>query len=207
MKFIQITNDLTMVDENHLGGFIIENDPATFTPNLWKYICEHYEIKTAVDVGCGMGYAIKEFLKYCNFIEGIDGSLYVKENSSFKDNIIYHDFSKEKYIPTKKYDLAWSSEFLEHVEEKYMDNYFSIFQKSKYCAVTYADIGQSGHYHVNCQNKNYWIEKFNQYGFTFLENDTKILKEKAYEDGLIYNPIYKDNHFYNRGLFFKNNNI
>lgn len=204
---MRITDKLTMVDENHLGGFIIENDPATFTPILWKYICENYKIKKVIDVGCGMGYALNEFLKYCDKVDGIDGSLFVKENSPLKDKIINHDFSKDKFVPDDEYDLAWSSEFLEHVEEKYMDNYFSIFQKAKYCAVTYADVGQSGHYHVNCQNKNYWLEKFKKYDFTFLEEDMKILKEKAYEDGLLYNPIYKDNHFYNRGLFFKNNNM
>lgn len=207
MKFIPITQNLTMVDENHLGGFIIENDPATFTPNLWKYICQNYKIKNIIDIGCGMGYSIKEFLKYCDQVQGIDGSLYVKENSSLKDYIIYHDFSKEKFVPKQKYDLAWSSEFLEHVEEKYMDNYFSLLVNCKYCAVTYADIGQSGHHHVNCQNKNYWIDKFKNYGFIFLENDTKTLKEKAFEDALLYNHLYKDNHFYNRGLFFENTNI
>jgi hypothetical protein len=207
MKMLKITDQLTMVDENHLGGFIIENDPATFTPKLWEYLCINYNIKQIVDVGCGMGYAIKEFLKYSDDVIGIDGSEYVKNNSSLKQNIIFHDFTKEKFVANKIYDLAWSSEFLEHVEEKYMDNYFSIFMKSQYCAVTYADKGQSGHHHVNCKDKDYWINKFKEYGFEFLKNDTEILKNKAYEDALIYNPLYNDNHFYNRGLFFKNNNL
>jgi SAM-dependent methyltransferase len=78
MKMIKITNELTMVDENHLGGFIIENDPATFTPTLWEYICKNYNIKKVIDVGCGMGYALKEFLKYSEDVIGIDGSEYVK---------------------------------------------------------------------------------------------------------------------------------
>lgn len=207
MKFLQITHDLTMVDEGHLGGFVVENDPATFTPTMWKYLCKNYQIKSIIDVGCGMGYSIKEFIKYADFVIGIDGSEYVKNNSSMKDYIVCHDFTKNKFILDKIYDLAWSSEFLEHVEEKYIDNYFSIFLSSRYCAVTYADIGQSGHYHVNCQNKNYWINKFENSGFSFLEKDTELLKEKAYEDALVYNSQYKDNHFYNRGLFFKNNKL
>jgi hypothetical protein len=207
MKLLKITDNLTMVDENHLGGFIIENDPATFTPKLWEYLCKNYNIKTIIDVGCGMGYAIKEFLKYSEDVIGIDGSEYVKNNSPMNQNIIFHDFTKQKFIPHKIYDLIWSCEFLEHVEEKYMDNYFSVFIKSKYCAVTYADKGQSGHHHINCQDKTYWLNKFKNYGFTFLEKDTENLKDKAYEDGLIYNPLYKDNHFYNRGLFFKNDNL
>jgi SAM-dependent methyltransferase len=204
MKMIKITDNLTMVDESHLGGFLIESDPATFTPNLWKHLCETYKIEKVIDVGCGMGYAIKEFLKYSKKVVGIDGSEYVKNNSSFSDNIVLHDFTKGKYSLDEIYDLCWSSEFLEHVEEKYMDNYFSVFMKAKYCAVTYANKGQSGHHHVNCQDEKYWIEKFKQYGFKFLKDDTEILKNKAYEDALSYNPLYNDNHFYNRGLFFEN---
>lgn len=207
MQMLKIGGNLTMVDENHLGGFIIENDPATFTPNLWKYICKNYNINSVIDVGCGMGYAIKEFLKYTPNVIGLDGSDYCMSNSPIKDHIKQIDFTKTKYKPEQNYDLVWSCEFLEHVEEQYMDNYFETFKRSKYCAVTYAGVGQEGHHHVNCQDKSYWIQKFQLYGFEYLENDTKKLKEIAYEDGLIYNPNFKDNHFYNRGLFFQNNNL
>jgi cyclopropane fatty-acyl-phospholipid synthase-like methyltransferase len=204
MKKIKITETLTMVDENHLGGFIIENDPATFTPNLWEYLCKTFNIKSVIDIGCGMGYAIKEFLKHTNDVEGIDGSEYVQNNSSFASKIKIIDFTKTNYKPTKNYDLAWSSEFVEHVEEQYIPNYFNIFKNSKYCAITYADIGQDGHYHVNCKPKNYWINLFTEHGFEYNDDITQNLKKEAYKDALNYNPLYKDNHFYNRGLFFQN---
>jgi len=207
MDFLEITDSLTMVDEGHLGGFIIQNDPATFLPNLWKYICETYSVKSVIDVGCGMGYSIPEFKKYANKVIAIDGSEYVKTHSPLKDLIKQFDFSKEKYLVDEIYDLAWSSEFVEHVHEKYIDNYFDIFKNSRYCAITYADIQQSGHHHVNCQSENYWIKKFEDSGFEFLHDELKVLKEQAYKDAITYNPQYKDNHFYNRGLFFKNKGI
>ena len=50
MNLMKITEDLTMVNEGHVGGFIIEKDPATYTPNLWKYICEKFNIKTVLVV-------------------------------------------------------------------------------------------------------------------------------------------------------------
>ncbi len=204
MKEIKITDSLTMIDENHLGGFIIENDPATYTPNLWKYLCEYYQIKSVIDVGCGMGYSLKEFSNYCDKFVGIDGSEYVQINSPMKEYINNFDFSKNKYIIDDKFDLAWSSEFVEHVEERFIENYFTIFEKSKYVAITYADVNQGGHHHVNCKPKEYWVNLFENNGFQFLEDETETLKNESYKDAITYNPIYKDNHFYNRGLFFYN---
>lgn len=205
MKMLKINDSLTMIDENHLGGFIAEGDPATFTPGLWKYLVEKYNAKSVIDVGCGMGFSVKEFLKYTTDVVGIDGSEYVAQNSSLKDYIKHIDFTKTKYVPEKIYDLCWSCEFVEHVEEQFMDNYFEVFKNSRYCAITYAGIGQDGHHHVNCQPKEYWIDKFKSYGLDFLENETMEAKEVALEDSFVYNPYFYGNHFYDRGLIFKNN--
>jgi SAM-dependent methyltransferase len=194
-----------MVDEGHIGGFIIENDPATYTPLLWEHICKKFNINSVIDVGCGMGYGIQEFSKHCEKAVGVDGSEYVQEESPHKDLILKFDFSKEKFKPKELYDLAWSSEFVEHVEEKYIENYFPIFEASKYVAITYADINQEGHYHVNCNSSEYWINLFERNGFTFDREVNLKLKNFAYQDALSHNPKYKDNHFYNRGLFFTNN--
>ena len=195
-----------MLEEDHLGGFIIEGDPATFTPNLWKFLCENFEVKSVVDVGCGMGYAVKEFKKHCNNVLGIDGSKFVIENSDVKDSILHFDFCNGS-PDIKPYDLCWSCEFVEHVDERYLDNFLKIFCSSKYLAITYAGPGQSGHHHVNCQPAEYWIEKMEQRGMVYSEQATNILKQEAEKDGLIYNPRFRDNHFFNRGLFFINGKL
>ena len=106
MRYINITKNLTMIDEDHLGGFIIESDPATYTPNLWEHLCSKYGIESVVDIGCGMGFAMEEFSKHCSTVVGIDGSDYVQEHSKFRDNILKVDFEKEKYTPNVNYDLA-----------------------------------------------------------------------------------------------------
>ena len=62
MDLMHITDDLTMVNEGHVGGFIIQKDPATYTPHLWKYLCKKFNIKTVLDVGCGVGATTKHFL-------------------------------------------------------------------------------------------------------------------------------------------------
>lgn len=206
-KLVQITDDLTMVNEGNVGGFLIQKDPATFMPNLWTRICQKYNISSVIDVGCGMGYALIEFKKYAGYVFGIDGSEFVQQHSPVKHLIQKVDFSKELMTCSTPFDLCWSCEFVEHVEEQYIPNYIDIFKKSKYVAITYADIGQDGYHHVNCQNKEYWINLFTKHGLEYSEEDTQEFRKYAYEDGLVYNSAYKDNHFYNRGLFFINKTI
>jgi len=202
MDLMHITDDLTMVNEGHVGGFIIEKDPATYTPHLWEYLCKKFNIKTVLDVGCGMGHAIEEFNKHCDEVVGIDGSKYVVENSLFTEQIFYHDFSVGTLETEDRYDLCWSCEFVEHVDEAYRDNFLEVFSYAKHLAITYAEPGQPGHHHVNCQPKEYWIENLKRYGFEYDEEVTQELREVAYKDALEYNSQYKDNHFNLRGLFF-----
>ena len=201
MDTIHLQN-MGMIDEGHLGGFLVERDPATYMPNLWKYMCDEFKVKSVLDVGCGMGYAVEEFLQHCNDVMGIEGSSFVYHNGPFKNNIKFHDFTKGPVSLDKTFDLCWSCEFVEHVEEQYRDNFLDAFSKCKYLAITYAEPGQDGHHHVNCQEKNYWIEHLGRYGFVFNDAMTEKLKEVTYKDAVQYNSTYMDNHFYNRGLFF-----
>jgi SAM-dependent methyltransferase len=200
---VEDLNSMGMIDEGHLGGFLVEKDSATFMPHLWEYICNKFEIKSILDVGCGMGHAIGEFLKYSDDVLGIEGSEFVFKNSTFKEQILFHDFTEGKVILDRNFDLCWSCEFVEHVEEKYKENFLDAFSKCKYLAITYAEPGQDGHHHVNCQPKEYWIDNLREYGFFYSEELTNELKQITYKDAVEFNSTYMDNHFYNRGLFFQ----
>ena len=206
MNVVDLQN-MGMVDEGHLGGFLVNKDPATYMPHLWEYICKKFKINSVLDVGCGMGYAIEEFLKHSSEVLGIEGSQFVFYNSPFRNNIKFHDFTKGKVPLDKTFDLCWSCEFVEHVEEDYRDNFLDSFSKCKSVAITYAEPGQDGHHHVNCQPKEYWIENLKRYGLRYDEQLTNELREVTYKDAVEFNSTYMDNHFYNRGLFFVNENM
>jgi len=144
---------------DHLGGH--KNRTHLF-PNIFDFIISKYNIKSMVDVGCGPGGMIEYAHEKGLDAIGIDGDWTINRNIE----VIIHDFSNGPIL-VNKHDLAWSVEFLEHVNEEYMDNYFSVFKQCKYIMCTAALPGKKGHHHVNCQNHDYWVEKFAERNFYY----------------------------------------
>lgn len=196
-QLVNFSEEHTSVLEEHLGGFYTTPDTCSQTPKMFKYLVETLNIESVLDVGCGMGYEMQEFMKYCPEVVGIDGSPYALQNSPVKDKIFAHDYTIGELETEDRYDLCWSCEFVEHVEEQYRDNFLSTFAFCKYVAMTHAVPGQGGHHHVNCQPKEYWIEHMKRYGFEYDEEFTETLKEIARTEGE-HSP-----HFASNGLFFK----
>lgn len=197
IQFAEYSPGLVTVIEDHLGGFYTTADEPSHCPKMFKYIMDTLNIKSVLDVGCGMGYQMQEFIKYCDEVVGVDGSSYAAQNSPVKGNIFQHDYNIGELETEDRYDLCWCCEFVEHVDMKYVDNFLSTFAFAKYVAMTHAVPGQGGHHHVNCQPKEYWIENMSRYGFEYDEKFTNELKEIAKTEG-DYSP-----HFVATGLFFK----
>jgi hypothetical protein len=130
---------------------------------VFDYLCKKYDVRSMVDVGCGWGgmvdYSIEQGVKSL----GIDFSN--KLNMFDKEEFMFHDYTKGRYILEDVCDLGWCIEFLEHVEEKYLDNIFSTLSCCKVICCTHAIPNQPGIHHVNCQKPIYWIDVFKKYGF------------------------------------------
>ena len=201
-------------NDGHLGGCNVEGDPATHYPIMWKFLCEKLKIKSAVDIGCGFGYSLDFFKKHLKLDAiGIEGSAKVQELALNNDLIKVHDYSKGPLILPETYDLAWSSEFVEHVPPQYVENFISTFKCCKYIAITYASIGQTGHNHVNENSESYWIDLMMRYGLVFDAHFTGELRPKTEEDfANPTNPVDQSEvnnwtypyHFSGKGLFFRN---
>ena len=73
----------------------------------------------------------------------------------------------------KKFDLVYSTEFFEHVDKIYMDNFLCLFKNAKYAFVSAAPPGQGGHHHVNEQPKQFWIDALKEYGLKYLPEDSE----------------------------------
>lgn len=153
----------------HLGG---HQNITNVDTKILPYIVNKYRIKNMVDIGCGPG-------GMCNVANslniswtGVDGDFTLKN----KANIIIHDFSVEKLDIKQKFDLAWSSEFLEHVDEKYIDNYMPVFASANIVIATAALPGTPGYHHVNCKDLDYWCDVFANYNMFYDEKETHHLK-------------------------------
>lgn len=153
---------------DHLGG---HQNVTNVDEELLKLAKEMFGIKNMLDIGCGPG----GMENICNNLDiswtGIDGDPNVS-----KENIITHDFTTGPLRINQSFDLVWSVEFLEHVEEKYISNFMPLFTLGNVCIVTAALPNTPGKHHVNCKENKYWIDIFNQYGFDFDENTTIIFK-------------------------------
>jgi SAM-dependent methyltransferase len=158
---------------DHLGGHLnkTHNDRGTLL-----FLVREYGIKSFLDIGCGTGGMVN--LAEMRGLEavGIDGDWKVEKETN---NIIIHDFTNGPCLTTKaEFDLGWSVEFLEHVDEKYQDNYMQAFARCKYVVTTASPPGHTGHHHVNCQTQEYWHGVFDKYGFDYNDEVTQNIRKK-----------------------------
>lgn len=172
---------MSLVFDGHLGGFIAGGDPDTFDPAVWQDLIKEFKPRNMIDIGCGEGHAIKWFVD--NGVDGIgiEGSTKALENSPVKDRITIHDYTKGPYRVESSFDLAWSCEFVEHVESQFSNNYMTTFNASPVVAMTYSEPQWSsgGHHHVNCQPQSYWNTVFEFWGYMWMEEYSMHLRSIA----------------------------
>ena len=200
-----LANDMN-IDEGHLGGYIrsgsdptrsgmnVEHgDPATWMPELWSWAHDRLGVRSVLDVGCGEGHAAGYFRDLRCEVRGVDGSVQAQQASKIADVHVRHDFIEGPYQPERMFDLVWSCEFVEHVEEQYVENFLLTFRYSRrFVMMTYAPPGQPGWHHVNCQPQEYWVEKLANIGFTLDEALTEESRGMA-----------QASHYAGKGLLFR----
>jgi cyclopropane fatty-acyl-phospholipid synthase-like methyltransferase len=171
----------------HLGGHMnkVHTDRATLI-----HIKNKYNIKTMIDIGCGPGDMVEIANDRGIVAIGIDGDFTLPK----KKEIIIHDFCSGPYDSDVSFDLGYSVEFLEHVEEKYQDNYMQLFKQCKYVVCTAAPPGYAGHHHVNCRDTEYWKEVFFKYDFLFNQEETDYIRANS----VMHKPFMQTT-----GMFFE----
>ena len=155
----------------HLGG----HEGKTHIDNgVLKYVKDELKVRTMLDIGCGPGGMVELGRELGIDSYGIDGDFRLERK--YPEKYYLQDFSKGSAIIDKTFDLAYSCEFVEHVEEQYLDNYMNAFQKASRVIMTYAPEGTPGHHHVNCRTESYWINIFENYGFKFDQELTNNIR-------------------------------
>ncbi len=191
---------MTSVEQGHLGGYIEGGDEATYFPNLWSWIVVQ-GWKNILDIGCGDGVAVNYWNSIGANAWGVEGIWQPNER------IVEHDYAKGTlsvlpglaYDSDSAYDLIWCCEFVEHVEEAYVNNFLDSFAKGKIVLMTHGEPGQAGYHHVNLQPASYWIEKLRTIDYSLDIDLTMKTRELSAFNSSPWN------HFTRSGMAFRRN--
>lgn len=178
---------------SHLGGH--ENE-THIDDGALSYFITNFDIRSMVDIGCGPGGMVALAKRKGLDVIGLDGDNTVERPENIHDLVTIHDFVTGPYKLDKQYDIAWTVEFVEHVEEKYMDNFIDVMKQCKYVIMTHALPGQPGHHHVNCQFASYWIKEMEKRGFIYDHFTTLAVRAAS---------TMKERYIRQQSLFFVNN--
>lgn len=135
------------------------------------FLLETLNVSSVVDVGCGIGTWLKVFEENgVRDILGIDGNYVDKSLLKIdKSNFVEYDLEK-LYLADRKFDLAISLEVAEHLSLDSADVFVkTICNLSDTILFSAAIPNQGGQNHINEQEPNYWIEKFEREGYYLLD--------------------------------------
>ena len=177
-------------DGKHLGGFTAI-DMQGISPAVWKYAVKNWTIQSFLDVGCGRGISTSWFYTHGLRTQCVEGSHDALEQSMVPDKslLVEHDFSRGPWWPEKTFDAVWSVEFLEHVNIQFHYNYISTFRKAAILFVTSSHWG--GWHHVEIHENEWWIRKYEAYGFIYdakLTNEIRTVASQEANQGILFPP-------------------
>lgn len=125
-----------------------------------------------VDVGCAVGDYVRGFTDTgmdAAGIEGSESSLPYLQCAS--DQVFFADLRKPLPNNIPCFDLAMCFEVAEHIEPEFARMFAENLERlSDRILMSAATPGQGGHYHVNCQPHEYWIDMFANTGYRMNEN-------------------------------------
>lgn len=152
-----------------------EESPAA--ERISDYIFNKFNPSSITDYGSSTGIYLKPFEKYNIKLKGLENSSYALQNKLLNE-VEYCDLT----IPLKlecPSNFSISLEVGEHIDEKYADIYIKNICDNTFNWVLFSAAipGQSGVGHVNCQDKSYWIKKFEKNFFVCDYVETKEFLE------------------------------
>jgi 2-polyprenyl-3-methyl-5-hydroxy-6-metoxy-1,4-benzoquinol methylase len=170
--FYKMTMDAEIASSPIVVGDIMRNDHP----------------QSVIDIGCGCGIYLRDFMKNGVKVMGLDGSANALRESLLPAGYIKQVDLREHWIGEfGKHDVCVCFEVAEHIETKYSKHLIDILTDcSNTIYFTAAPVGQAGVNHINCQPREFWIDKFSANGFKYDKNLSEKLSKIWKESGVIW---------------------
>lgn len=134
-------------------------------------------VKKSYDFGCGPGKYVANFRNNGIQASGFDGNPITSKipNCSVQD--LTSDFQLDPV------DFLLCLEVCEHVPKEYEDKLLKTIDRhvnpGGILILSWAVVGQGGFGHVNCQNNDYVIQKFDSMGYKYNEIESLFLRSEV----------------------------
>lgn len=150
---------------------------------LGKMMIDKFSPKSVIDMGCSSGIYLVPFIEANIDVWGVDGASGV--GKWIPGNFEVFDL-RTPYMPTRKFDLCYCIEVLEHIRGEYSRIVVeSLCRCSDTIFISAATPGQNGEGHVNEATKEAWIGIFSEFGFGLHPRNREVMgvinSEPAYE--------------------------
>ena len=142
-----------------------------------KQLDSVFDPDSVIDFGCGAGNHLLYFSESVDArIKGVEGNSKALQHA-LVDEIEIADL-RQPHETVEQYDLVLSIEVAEHIPEKYVDNFLETLTRAgETVVITAAPPGQQGIHHVNCQPRDYWIDKFDEKGYSYQGEAVEQIRE------------------------------
>jgi hypothetical protein len=130
------------------------------------------------DIGAGTGQFVQALQRLHKDVDGFEYSTWGRLFARFIGiHLGTFDLTVAPFLSeVKKYDLAFSLEVGEHIPTFLSGQFVKILTEAAPIVVlTCAGRGQTGHGHINCQDKSFWIDLFAQESFICSDSDLESL--------------------------------
>jgi len=157
------------------------------------------EPKSVIDVGCAIGDYVAHFKYMGADAKGLEGSIRCLPFLKVPEDWV---FIRDLRLPVRvgHYELAVCFEVLEHVEPEYADQLVeNLIRMSDQILTSAAPPGAGGHYHLNCQPREYWVQKFWNLGYVA---DSSVV-EAVRKEWEAWRGKKEMSSYYNNLMFFK----
>jgi 2-polyprenyl-3-methyl-5-hydroxy-6-metoxy-1,4-benzoquinol methylase len=144
---------------------------------VWDHLKELWHVRSFLDIGCGVGASLSWWHPRgieCHGIEG-DPTAVAAASADIRHLIRPHDYVTGPSLrPTESYDLGWSIEFLEHVEERFLPHILADMRQCAHIVVTASPSADGGHHHVNCKPRDWWLHVMSGVGMEYMQLTTEL---------------------------------